>query len=239
MKVIGISDLGLHRKKNEDSFLINQSLGLFVICDGMGGHRGGDVASQMAINIIDEMSKSEVWTNAVELLNNSIQKANRVIRQEGHQNPEWYGMGTTVAAALIEGERVTVASVGDSSLYIIRDNEIKMLTKNHTLAEQLVREGVLKADEIRQCSYNHILTRALGVEEDVQIDNFEEKLLPGDYILICSDGLSDMLEDQEILDIILDDPNKGSEIDIIARALLKEALNKGGYDNITIIIIHV
>ncbi|MEN6349007.1 MAG: Stp1/IreP family PP2C-type Ser/Thr phosphatase [Syntrophomonas sp.] len=239
MKAIGISDLGLHRKKNEDSYLINQSLGLFVICDGMGGHRGGDVASQMAVNTIDEMSKTKIYDNAMELLNNSIQQANRVILQEGNKNPEWYGMGTTVTAAMVEGERLTVANVGDSSLYIIRDRNIRRVTKNHTLAEQLVSEGILKADEIRQSSYNHILTRALGVEEHIEIDDFEEVLLFGDFILMCSDGLSDMLDDEEMLAIVLEAVSEGKETDAIARNLLKQALNKGGYDNITIIILSI
>lgn len=237
MKVVGISDLGLHRKKNEDSYLINQNLGLFVICDGMGGHRGGDIASQLAINTIDTLSREERFTDAQTLLYEAIQKANEIIWQQGHANPEWEGMGTTVTAALLENEKLRVANVGDSSLHIIRNKSLRKITKDHTLAEQMVKEGLLRFEEIRSSSYNHILTRALGVDEDVQIDIFEEQLESGDYILICSDGLSDMLDENEILDVFMEAAATGDQLDVIARTLLRQALAKGGYDNVTILII--
>lgn len=237
MKVVGISDLGLHRKKNEDSFLINQNMGLFVICDGMGGHRGGDIASQMAINTIDEVCRTDPVNDTRDRLCQAIHKANANIWQQGHANPEWEGMGTTVTAALLENEKLTVANVGDSSLYIIRNQSIRKITTDHTLAEQMVKEGLLRFEEMRKSSYNHILTRALGVEYEIEIDVFEEQLEPGDYILICSDGLSDMLDENEILRIIMEAAAKGEKLDVIARTMLGTALDKGGYDNITILLI--
>lgn len=236
MKVVGISDLGLHRRKNEDSYLINQNMGLFVICDGMGGHRGGDIASQMAVNTIDEVCRAESINNAQALLCQAIRKANTVIWEQGHANPEWEGMGTTVTAALLENQKLMVANVGDSCLYIIRNKSISKITHDHTLAEQMVKDGLLRFEEMRKSSYNHILTRALGVEKDIEIDVFEEQLEPGDFMLICSDGLSDMLDEKEILSIIMEAAAKGEQLDIIARTLLGSALDKGGYDNITILL---
>ncbi|MEN6326804.1 MAG: Stp1/IreP family PP2C-type Ser/Thr phosphatase [Syntrophomonas sp.] len=236
MKVVGISDLGLHRRKNEDSYLMNQNMGLFVICDGMGGHRGGDIASQMAVNTIDEVCQAESINDAQAMLCQAIRKANAVIWQQGHANPEWEGMGTTVTAALLENQKLTVANVGDSCLYIIRNKNISKITHDHTLAEQMVKEGLLRFEEMRKSSYNHILTRALGVEEDIEIDVFEEQLEPGDFMLICSDGLSDMLDENEILSIIMEAAAKGEKLDIMARTLLESALHKGGYDNITILL---
>lgn len=236
MKVVGISDLGLHRKKNEDSFLINEALGLFVVCDGMGGHRGGDVASQLAVNTIDDISRAGDFAEAQELLCESINKANQIILQEGNANPEWEGMGTTVTAALLENKTLTVANVGDSSLYIIRDKTIRKITKDHTLAEQMVIDGLLRYEEMRSSPYNHILTRALGIEEEILIDIFTEELETGDCILICSDGLSDLLDENEILALTREAGAKAPELDLIARTLLKHALDKGGYDNITILL---
>ncbi|MDD2620123.1 MAG: Stp1/IreP family PP2C-type Ser/Thr phosphatase [Syntrophomonadaceae bacterium] len=237
MKAVAISDLGLHRKKNEDSYLINQALGLFVVCDGMGGHRGGDIASQMAINTIDTISREKNNNEAQFQLFDIIHKANEVIWKRSQDNPEWDGMGTTITAALVENDKLTVANVGDSSLYIIRNKSICKVTKDHTLAEQMVKEGLLSIEEMRSSSYNHILTRALGVEENVVIDFFEEQLEADDLILICSDGLSDMLDENEILGIIMEFAAKETELDMIVRTLLRQALNRGGYDNITIVML--
>ncbi len=236
MKVVGITDIGLIRKKNEDNLLINESKGLFVVCDGMGGHKAGDIASKLAIQVLEEEVNSQPLNDILTVLNKSIQKANRLIYKNGHETQEWHEMGTTITAAVINDRQISIANVGDSCLYIIRKDGIRKVTRDHTLAEQMVIDGLLKQEEIRTSAYNHILTRALGVEEEVLIDNFEEEIFPGDIVLICSDGLSDMLEDMEIMSII---NSNITDLDEAAQELLEQALLKGGHDNITFILLCV
>lgn len=229
--------MGLTRKRNEDRYIIKESKGLFAVCDGMGGHKAGDVASHIAIQILEKTIDSNDSNNPIEVLNLAIGLANREIREKGEKNSDWYQMGTTITAAILMNNELSIANVGDSSIYLIRDMSIKKLTTDHTLAEQLVMDGIMSPVEMRDSSYNHILTRALGVEEEVIIDNFKEQVFPGDFILICSDGLTDMLEAEEILSIIA-----GSEImdvDLLAQTLMNRALDKGGYDNITLILLHI
>ncbi|WP_061215098.1 Stp1/IreP family PP2C-type Ser/Thr phosphatase [Syntrophomonas wolfei] len=236
MKVVGLSDLGLKRRKNEDAYLINESWGLYVICDGMGGHRGGDVASQLAIKTINDCFEKDLLEKNISLLNHSIQQANNIIWEQGNINPEWHEMGTTVTAALINGLKLEIAHVGDSGCYLFRAAEINRINRDHTLAQEMVDQGIIKTSEKRLSSYNHILTRALGVERQVLVDNYELELSEGDLLLLCSDGLSDMLEENEILNIVAgfeDDLNK------TASMLLQQALERGGFDNITLILIRI
>lgn len=236
MKVVGISDTGRVRQKNEDRYLIDESLGVLVVCDGMGGHRGGDVASNLAIRIIKEGLEKSDNKDVCHLIEQSILEANRVIWQSGHENPEWYEMGTTVTAAVLGGNQLTVYHVGDSRLYIIGSNHIRQVTNDHTLAKQMLADGLLAPSEIRGNPYNHILTRALGVEDTVIVDTFNESITSGEYILLCSDGLSDMLEDKVIMEIVT---QENQDINKAAQGLVKRALEKGGFDNITVLLLRV
>lgn len=239
MEFAVISDTGLLRKQNEDNYLVMESYGLFAVCDGMGGHKGGEIASRIAVDCISEYMANEVGNNSIanplEVLNKAIQKANHVIWQQGQGNPEWHEMGTTVTAALLQKKHLFIANVGDSSLYLYRNGEMNKLTRDHTLAEQMVNDGLIKQEEKRNSAYNHILTRALGVQEKVKIDNFETTVNTGDIILLCSDGLNDMLDENEILDIL----QSGGSIQKETRRLLDAALGKGGFDNITIILLRI
>lgn len=236
MEVAAKSDKGRVRPDNEDSLLIKPEQGLFIVCDGMGGHNAGEVASQLAVQCI-ERSMAEVGSkHGVEALNTAIRRANEMVWQQGQDNPEWREMGTTVTAAFINKNRLLVANVGDSCLYLIRAGAIAKITHDHTLAQEMVKDGLLKPDEVKQSGYNHILTRALGVHPSLDIDNFEETLKNGDIILICSDGLSDMLFDDEILNVLLEHENN---LDDAAKALLDKALVGGGYDNISLILLKV
>lgn len=230
MRAVGVTDKGLIREKNEDSFLINEAKGLFVVCDGMGGHRAGDVASRLAVDIISKAAADDSLEDPIVFLNQAIWEANRAIWLEGQRNPQYYQMGTTVTAAVIKGEELAAANVGDSSLFIIRGNNIHKVTRDHTLAEQMVEDGILG---YRDKAFNHILTRALGAEIDVKVDNFIEKLYPGDYVLLCSDGLTDMLEEEEILSTVMGN----NDLNETARELVDRALSKGGYDNVTLILL--
>jgi protein phosphatase len=236
MKVVGITDIGLIRKKNEDNYLINESKRLFAVCDGMGGHKAGDIASGLAVQVIEDEVKKQALDITVRFLNTCIEKANKVIYQKGHENQEFHEMGTTLTAAVITNGNIQVANVGDSCLYLIRKDYIRKVTRDHTLAEQMVADGLLKNEELSTSAYNHILTRALGQDKEVLIDNFEERIYPGDIILICSDGLSDMLNSMEIMTIVNADIE---DLDKASQELLDAALLKGGHDNITFILIRV
>lgn len=234
-----ISDIGLLRKNNEDHYLVMDEYGLFVVCDGMGGHKGGDIASKIAVDCLQEyicnLDADSLNQNPVTVLNSAIDQANQLIWSQAQENPEWHEMGTTITAAMIREKQLAVANVGDSSLYIFRNGKLKKATRDHTLAEKMVADGLLKYEDKKSSGYNHILTRALGIQEEVLIDNFEHQLYRGDLVLLCSDGLTDMLDDNEIETILDQEENLQKSLDI----LLDTALTKGGYDNITIILLRI
>ena len=235
MDVASISDRGLVRQANEDSYIASPSQGLFVICDGMGGHRAGGVASRLVVEVFNQIMASTAPDCPKDILRRCIIQANLLILTRGMENPEWHGMGTTVTAALLQDKHLTVANVGDSSLYLLRGEFIRKITRDHTLAEEMVKDGLLKPEEIRSSHFNHILTRALGVEEEVEIDYFEEDLQPGDGMVLCSDGLSDLLTEADLAGIMQQHP----DLSEAARALVKAALDRGGHDNVTVILVRI
>ncbi|MDD4801614.1 MAG: Stp1/IreP family PP2C-type Ser/Thr phosphatase [Syntrophomonas sp.] len=235
MRVFGISDIGLHRKRNEDHFLIDQEKNFFVVCDGMGGHKGGDVASQLAI---DTVQKNFNYNHAEEIipnLVNAVNSANRIIWEKGKIDNTLCDMGTTITASVVYGGQLVIAHVGDSSLFINKNGQLKRITLNHTLAEQMLLDGLLKNEDMRSNIYNHILTRAVGVENQVEVDIYEEEIQAGDWVLMCTDGLTDLLEDNDISIIM----NRAEDPEKAARELLELALQKGGYDNITIVLLGI
>ena len=238
MQAAGISHIGLVRERNEDKFIMDLQHKLFVICDGMGGHKGGKIASAMAAQVIERQFINTDEPDKVIALNAAICAANLKVWQVGSENAEYQEMGTTATAAVIEDESLIIAHVGDSCLFLLRGGQIRKVTTDHTLARQMVIDGLLTEDEVRTCSYNHILTRAVGVQESIEIDNYIEKIQPGDQIILCSDGLTDMLEDTEILEIM--NKNKAAaDPEPLAKALVDAALNKGGYDNTTVIVLGI
>ena len=235
MKAVGITDIGLQRKRNEDAYLIDQSRNLFLVCDGMGGHRGGDVASRMAVDTVDKQFTYKSWAEVPHALYEAIKIANQTIWQAGKQDEEVREMGTTITAAVIKQEHIVIAHVGDSSLFIIRQKEIIKVTSDHTLAEQMLVDGLLKKEEMRSNAFNHILTRALGTESQVQIDIIERSVQPDDWILLCTDGLSNLVEMQE-MHALLEDQHEPQEA---AQALIDLALSRGGHDNITVVLVRL
>jgi len=235
MNAAGISDIGLQRKRNEDAFLIDHTRNLFMVCDGMGGHRGGDVASQMAIDTVDQYLVFNCFSEVPDALREAIQHANHRIWQAGRQNEDVREMGTTITAAVIEEGKIVAAHVGDSSLFIIHNQDIRKLTSDHTLAEQMLKDGLLKKEEMRVNAFNHVLTRALGTEVHVRIDLIEDVVQNGDWVLLCTDGLSNLVEPQEIVAEL----EKHHDPQTAARAFIDLALSRGGHDNITIILVHL
>ncbi len=235
MKVVGISDIGLQRKRNEDSFFIDEDKQIFIVCDGMGGHKGGDVASSMAVEIIQANLAFSATEEIIPALQNAAEMANRIIWEKGKSDDTLYEMGTTMTVAVIHGDRIVVAHVGDSSLYIFRREELIKVTTNHTLAEQMFNDGLLKKEDMQSNVYNHVLTRALGVESKVEVDIYQEEIQVGDWVLMCTDGLTDLVDDEKIYDLL-----KGAdEPQAVAKELLELALRNGGFDNITIVLLCV
>ena len=242
------NDSGLKREYNEDSFLVDKELGLFLVADGMGGHNAGEVASRMAVETIRDVMLNSISRENPSQFNNhdpklskngnllltAIKDSNKKIHKAGQEHISQVGMGTTVAAVYYTGSRIVIAHVGDSRIYRIRDKRIELLTTDHSLIADQVIRGIITKEEARKSEFKNIITRALGVDEDVEIDIEEQEVMPGDILTICTDGLTDMLEDNEILDIIkmnIDSPQ------IACEKLVDAANKRGGEDNITVIIV--
>lgn len=228
-----LSHIGHVRKQNQDRYLVDDTRGLFVLCDGMGGHKAGEVAAQMAVDTFTgsfTLLESESHHMA---LTRTIQEANRSIFSKGHESEEYLDMGTTITACLVDGETLYVASIGDSPMFILNNSGIEKVTVDHTLAQKLYQEGFLEESEVNTNKYRHVLTRALGIEELVEVDCRTRILNQDDYVLISTDGLTDLVEPLEIWDVVINEPNLNTALE----RLLSYALDRGGHDNVTMILI--
>ncbi len=242
------SDVGRKRQGNEDSLCMAPEIGLYAVADGMGGHAAGEVASRLAVETIREwMEKylggaevavaeepTAVGSREANFLLSSIRLANRIIFDAARGRREYRGMGTTLVSVLVVNNRVALAHVGDSRIYRIRDGQIVQLSRDHSVVQQQVDRGILSPDEAHESQYRHLITRALGLKESVEVDLTEEPILPGDILLLCSDGLSDLLEDEEILVIVRE---HADDLGKSCQALVDRANYKGGDDNITALLI--
>jgi serine/threonine protein phosphatase PrpC len=242
----GITDVGLKRDRNEDAFLINDELCLFVVADGMGGHVGGEYASGLAINTVEEILSGmdlpsdyvEGDDDPVETVKSRLQEAVRLAGLRIHDwaslHPEFMGMGTTVVALLVHQGNAYFAHVGDSRIYRIRDEAIEQITEDHSLVAQSIREGLLTAEQAKFHRMRNVITRALGFDRAVEVDVQVQALQRGDRYLLCSDGLSGKLDDEEMLHVVQShDPQEAN------RQLVSLACARGGEDNITTIIVQV
>lgn len=244
MRAIGKSDIGLVRKANEDGFLCEQKDGisLFIVADGMGGCNAGEIASSMAINLIREYiwncNIKEITANDQinEVIKSAIQYANQKVYKKSILDSKCIGMGTTLTMAILYSNKIYIGHVGDSRLYIIRENNIKKLTKDHSLVEELIQCGTIKPEEAFNHPQKNIITRALGTEYVLEIDGYEYEINCGDYILLCTDGLSNCVSEDNIVNII-NDGNKN--IELICDELIEISKQNGGYDNITAIIVFI
>lgn len=238
LKTFSITDIGKRRKLNQDYVFtceipVGHLPNLFLVADGMGGHNAGDYASKYTIEtIVDEIGKSKDDLPEI-VFEKAIQSANQHIRQKSFEDSELNGMGTTVVAATIENNILCVANVGDSRLYVINRKEIKQITRDHSLVEEMVRMGGLKREQARSHPDKNIITRAIGAQDDVEMDFFQVRLKKDDLILMCSDGLTNMIDDEEIKMILQ------GQRDIVEKAeeLVKAANNNGGKDNIAVILV--
>lgn len=243
------SDRGLVRRNNEDSIgalmFEQEGMALALVADGVGGHAGGEVASQLAVDVIRQhvapavaraeslAAGDELWLQ--HLLLDALHEANAAIVAEQKQQPELSSMATTVVAALFNHHQMMLAHMGDSRCYRWREKQLQLLTRDHTVAQQLIDQGNFTAEQIRHMPYHHVLSRALGLDAFAEIDGHIWNLLPGDLYLLCSDGLTNCLEDEQILDIL----NGGDDIHRCGEELIASANDAGGVDNISVVLVRV
>ena len=238
MRVYSATDVGQKRKMNQDYVFVSETpvgnlQNLFVVADGMGGHNAGDYASSHAVQtLVDEIRKDADF-NPIKVIRHAIETANTEILTQAQQKDELRGMGTTMVVATIVGHYAYVANVGDSRLYVIQ-GQIHQITKDHSLVQEMVRIGEIKPEEARNHPDKNIITRALGAERTVDIDFFDLKMEPDSVILMCSDGLSNMVEDSKLEEIIMD---RTKELSQKGEQLLREANQNGGKDNIAVILV--
>jgi protein phosphatase len=225
-RVGATTDIGQVREGNEDAILINDPL--YAVADGMGGHRGGEVASNLALQTVEQMFAERQGT-----LTEQVERANRAVFERSQSDRDVSGMGTTLTAALIEGGAVRLAHVGDSRAYLFRGGKLQLLTEDHTLVHRMVVEGEITETEAENHPHRSVLTRALGVEGDVRVDETNVAVQEGDRLLLCTDGLTGMLSEDEIESILQDVRDPQEAVD----RLVREANRAGGIDNITAVII--
>ncbi len=270
-----MTDVGVKRTHNEDNFLINDELHLYVVCDGMGGHAGGEIASAIAVHTIEEVLLSSIVGSGseqnaqvsiygsvaftkegverikkdaseeieasddinditMERLRHAVRLAGARIHDAAQNEARYRGMGTTCVAALIERNNLFVAHVGDSRAYIYREEGIEQMTEDHSLVNERIRAGILSPDDAKNHRLKNIITRSLGFNQEVEVDVQVRAILNNDRVLLCSDGLCNLVEDSEMMECMKEHSPQRA-----ARELIKLACKRGGDDNISVVILHV
>jgi protein phosphatase len=238
-----MTDVGRRRNHNEDNFLINDKLQLYVVCDGMGGHAGGEVASAIAVHTIEESfftmdwsayEASELDSLAQEQIKFSVLLAGRKIFEVAEANPSFKGMGTTCVAMFVCDDVVYIGHVGDSRCYLVRQGNVDQITEDHSWVNQQILAGKLTEEKAKNHPYKNVITRSLGFKENVEVDVIKVPMTQGDQFLLCSDGLSNLVEGDEIRDLLLEHSPQAA-----ARQLINLACERGGDDNITVLILRV
>ena len=237
IKSFSVTDIGRKRKLNQDFvYSSDEAVGnlknVYIVADGMGGHQAGDYASKCTVETMVREIKGCFEQSPIRILSRAIRIANDQVRRKEREDESLYGMGTTVVAATVLGKYLQVANVGDSRLYIINE-EVRQITRDHSLVEEMVRMGGLDREAARNHPDKNIITRAIGARDTIEIDFFHEELKSGDLILMCSDGLTNMLEDEEIGRIL----KTPGTIEERAERLIDAANQNGGRDNIAVILI--
>ncbi len=226
------TDKGLLRKNNEDSVYFDENHRIFIIADGMGGHNAGEVASKMAVESFVDFLESKNEFSAVEMLN-AISYCNNFVYEASLKNKDYKGMGTTFTATHIDTDTVKIIHVGDTRAYRITEKDIVQITEDHTLVEQLQRNGNIKKDEALNHPQNHILIKALGTKDTIIPAIYSEKFDHGDYLIMTSDGVTDLINDEELKNIV----NSIQQPENIVKKIIETANVKGGKDNISIICV--
>jgi protein phosphatase len=249
LECVALTDTGKVREHNEDTIGVDSDIGLLVLADGMGGYNAGEVASGIAVKTIVNLVREAVAREVVDgndqetglartsiILRDAIYRANKIIHQTSKTQPQCEGMGTTVVACLFYDNRVSIAHVGDSRLYRLRGERFEQVTMDHSLLQELVERGFYSAEEAQRATNKNYVTRALGVEPNVEVEINEQPVQKGDYYVLCSDGLSDMVEDD---DIHLTISTFSANLDSVAKQLTQLANDNGGRDNVSVVMAHV
>jgi len=240
------TDVGMKRDHNEDSFLVNEDLGLYVVCDGMGGHAGGETASRLAVQTVEKelisakLRADDPFSVRAPLpesplagaLREAVEGACAAVFRTSRANPELAGMGTTCISLLLQADQAIVGHVGDSRAYLVRDGQVWQLSEDHSLVNEQVRAGLLTEDEAKHSRLKNIITRSVGFEEDVLVDVMGVETQPGDKFLLCSDGLSNLVANEEIRDAVI-----RTDLDKVPESLIQLANSRGGDDNITVVVV--
>jgi len=226
------SDTGRRRRRNEDNYVVAPPI--FAVADGMGGAQAGEVASQLAASALEAGDSDGL--DGTERIDALIQEANRRIFDRASTDPSASGMGTTMTVAVVEGMTVAIGHVGDSRAYLVRGEQMEQLTEDHSLVNELLKTGKLSEEEAQIHPQRSVITRAVGTDPDVEVDGFTIEAEEGDVFLICSDGLSDMVEDEEILELV---HQNRDDLDKAVKALVAAANRGGGEDNITAVAFRI
>ncbi len=245
LEVAARTDAGMVRSHNEDSISVDAACGLMVLADGMGGYNAGEVASGIAVSVMmaemtpllkGETGQLSDGAQAVSLLADSVQKANAAIYQAARGDEQYAGMGTTVVSALFFDNRVAVAHVGDSRLYRLRGGMLEAITRDHSLLQEQIDCGMISAEDARHSQNRNLVTRAVGIDAELEAEIHLHDVLVGDIYLLCSDGLNDMLEDDDIQLIL---HAMQGNLDLAAEQLIQSANDSGGKDNVSVILVKV
>jgi protein phosphatase len=248
LEAYGQTDVGRRRKLNEDNFLVAPEPGLYAVCDGMGGHNAGEVASKMAIETLQafiEKSHKEkeiTWPYGLDVnlsfdgnrLKTAIKLANKKVFRAADNREDYTGMGTTVVAGLVSENTLTVGSAGDSRCYLLRGGQLSQLTRDDSWVSAALGEGILNSDEIERHPLRNVITKAVGAKESIELDVVEQKLQAGDLVLICSDGLHAMISDEQIQATLTPVPERLEEA---ASKLIEAANEAGGKDNVSVVLL--
>jgi protein phosphatase len=247
IEAFGRTDVGRRRKINEDNFLVSSESSLFAVCDGMGGHNAGEVASRMAIETLSAfveksaVEKEITWPWGLDAslsfdanrLKTAIRLANARVFQAADNREELTGMGTTVVAAIVTGDVLTIGSAGDSRCYLVRGGELRQLTRDDSWVSAALGEGILNSDDIEHHPLRNVITKAVGARDTIDLDVIEHRLEPGDVALLCSDGLHGLLPDPELKRLV----NEGGSLEHTSQRLIDAANEAGGRDNVTVVLL--
>jgi PPM family protein phosphatase len=248
IEAYGLTDVGRRRKLNEDNFVVDPEASLYAVCDGMGGHNAGEVASKMAIETLESFiqkshkEKEITWPYGLETelsfdgnrLKTAIKLANKRVYKAADNREDYTGMGTTVVAAVVSGNVATIGSAGDSRCYLFSGGQIQQLTRDDSWVSAAWTEGILTSDEIDKHPLRNVITKAVGAKDNIEIDVVEHTLAPGDVIMLCSDGLHAMISDEQILRVVTPFPET---LEKAAFKLIDAANQAGGKDNVSVVLV--
>ncbi|MBL7003263.1 MAG: Stp1/IreP family PP2C-type Ser/Thr phosphatase [Gammaproteobacteria bacterium] len=245
INIVGITNVGKMRKQNEDAIQQDSTIGLAILADGMGGHLGGEVASQMTVDSILEIVQENInkqidndteFSDESICVKEAIEYANHLVFSTQEAQPEYKGMGTTIVTLLFYNNQVTIAHIGDSRCYLYRNKMLEQVTKDHSLLQELIDRGFYTPEEAKKSSNKNLVTRALGIDPSATPDIQEDIVLKGDLFLLCSDGLTDLVED-EFISLTLE--RFSDNLEVAAKQLISKANDNGGKDNISVMLCYI